>query len=168
MTNSDEGAAVNHAVYLRGSIIHSYAHIEYSLADICLQAWKTSHYSNLKTSFPYKTDSRIKAVRGLLEIDGPLRSYLGELQPVLDDLLDFEEMRHFVAHGIMVVRTPELNDTPVEFRLFRTTKNGPQIGTLNTSVSEIEEIGFKLSSLLGQMLTTFHRIYSDLGYEMEA
>ena len=38
---SDESKAiVNHAVYLRGNIITSYAHIEFLLADICLKAWQ--------------------------------------------------------------------------------------------------------------------------------
>ena len=30
-------AVVNHAVYVRGTIISSYAHIEFLLADICLK-----------------------------------------------------------------------------------------------------------------------------------
>jgi hypothetical protein len=167
--NGDEGdkAIVAHAVYLRGSIIHSYAHIEYLLADICLQAWKANQYAHLAAPFPYKTDSRIKAVRMLFDSDGPLKSYREDLQPVLDDLLNFEEMRHFVAHGVMVVRATGPVGTPLEFRLFRTTKKGPQLGAINTTSDELADVGVKISSLLHQMLTTFHRIYSDLGFEME-
>ena len=84
-----EKEIVEHAIYLRGSVIHSYAHIEYLLADICLQAWKTSRYSHLAASFPYKTESRIKAVRLLLDEDGPLKVYREDLKSVLDDLLNF-------------------------------------------------------------------------------
>jgi hypothetical protein len=159
--------SVTHAVYLRGSIIHAYAHIEYLLADICLQAWKTSQYAHLATPFPYKTDSRIKAVRLLFDSDGPLKSYRDDLRPVLDDLLNFEEMRHFVAHGVMVVKATGPAGIPLEFRLFRTTKKGPEIGAIDMTSAELEDVGVKISSLLHQMLTTFHRIYSDLGFEME-
>ena len=38
-------ALVNHAVYLRGNIITSYAHIEFLLADVCLKAWQLGEYA---------------------------------------------------------------------------------------------------------------------------
>jgi hypothetical protein len=96
-------ALVNHAIYLRGNVITSYAHIEFLLADICLKAWQRSEYSHLAGAFPYKTDSRIKAVRALFECDGPLKAYRDGVQPALDKLLDFEERRHFFAHGLFIV-----------------------------------------------------------------
>jgi hypothetical protein len=68
-------ALVNHALYLRGNIITSYAHIEFLLADICLKAWQLDEYAHLAGAFPYKTDSRIKAVRALFEGEGPLKRY---------------------------------------------------------------------------------------------
>ena len=53
---------VEQATFLRGSIITSYAHIEFLLADICLKTWQKAEYAHLAGRFPYKTDSRIKAV----------------------------------------------------------------------------------------------------------
>jgi hypothetical protein len=84
---SDETKAlVNHAVYLRGSIITSYAHIEFLLADICLKAWQLPEYAHLAGAFPYKTDSRIQAVGALFECNGPLKPYREGVQPALDEL----------------------------------------------------------------------------------
>ena len=60
-------AIVNHAVYLRGNIITSYAHIEFLLADICVKAWQLEQYKHLAGKFPYSVDSRIKAVRILFD-----------------------------------------------------------------------------------------------------
>jgi hypothetical protein len=163
----EDRAMVSDAVFTRGSIITSYAHIEYLLADFCLQAWKRSEYTHLRGVFPYKTESRIRAVRKLLESDGPLKLYCEALQPVLDDLLDFEEIRHFVAHGVMVVKATPPTGARIEYQLFRTTKEGPQLGALNTTSAEMEDVGIKISVLLGKLLTTMNRIYDDLDFEME-
>src|ERR1700693_775996 len=101
---SDEvKAIVNHAHYVRGTIISSYAHIEFLLADLSLNAWKMPEYAHLAGPFPYKVDSRIKAVGKLFEADGPLKWYRAGVQPALDELLKLEELRHFVAHGLMIV-----------------------------------------------------------------
>jgi hypothetical protein len=96
-------AFVNHAVYLRGNIIISYAHIEFLLTDICLKAWQLSEYSQFARAFPYRIESRIRAVRTLFESEGPLKRHHQGIQPALDKLLNFEELRHFVAHGLLIV-----------------------------------------------------------------
>ena len=158
---------VNHAIHLRGMIITSYAHIEFLLADICLKAWQREEYAHLAGPFPYKADTRIKAVSKLLDTDGPLKTYRPGVQPVLDELLSFEELRHFVAHGLLVV-TPDPSGPRMQYRLYRTTKHGTEIGFLETSSSELTDASLKISGLLHQMLTTFRRIYFDLGLEFES
>jgi len=45
--SEENSALVNHAVYLRGNIITSYAHIKFLLADICLKAWRLGEYTHL-------------------------------------------------------------------------------------------------------------------------
>jgi hypothetical protein len=160
-------AIVNHAVHLRGSIITSYAHIEFLLADICLKAWKMSEYTHLAGPFPYKTDSRIKAVRALFDHAGPLKLYREGIQPTLDELLNFEELRHFVTHGLLIVTPMQTRDVMSQYRLYRTTKRGPAIAFFETSASDLENIGAKIGSLQHQMVTTFRRIYNDLGLELE-
>jgi len=124
-------------------------------------------YAHLSGTFPYKTESRIKAVRRLFEIDGPLKLYFPGVQPVLDKLLDFEELRHLVADGLVIVTPMPPDDARLEYRLYSTTKKGPAIGLLETSTSELEDISLKIGELLHQMLTTFRHIYSDLGFELE-
>jgi hypothetical protein len=166
---SDAGREmVNQAVHIRGSIITSYAHIEFLLADICVKAWRRSEYASLATAFPYKTDTRIKAVRKLFDVDGPLKTYSSGIQPVLDELLNFEELRHFVAHGLLIV-TPMRGPggAKLEYRLYRTTKDGAKIDFLERSASELTDTSIRISELLHDMLTTFRQIYFDLQLEFE-
>jgi hypothetical protein len=160
-------ALVNHAIYLRGNIITSYAHIEFLLADICLKAWQLGEYAHLGGAIPYKIESRIKAVRALLEVDGPLKAYREGIQPALDTLLDFEKRRHFIAHGLMTVTPMPPSDALLEYRLYRTTKQGTEIAFFETSVTDLEDVALKIGTLQHEMLLTFVRIYSDLGLELE-
>jgi hypothetical protein len=165
---SDEAKAlVNHAVYLRGNMITSYAHIEFLLADICLKAWQLSEYVHLAGVFPYKTDSRIRAVRALFECNGPLKPYREGVQPALDQLLTFEERRHFIAHGLMIVTPLPPDDVMLEYRLYRTTKHGTAIAFFETSASDLESVALEIGTLANGMLIAFRHIYSDLGFELE-
>jgi hypothetical protein len=165
---SDESKAiVNPAVYLRGNIITSYAHIEFLLADICLKAWQLGEYAHLARPFPYKTDSRIKAVRALFEGEGPLKPHREGTQQALDKLLNFEELRHFIAHGLMIVTPMPPSDAMSQYRLYRTTKQGTVIAFFETSASDLDHVALEIGTLLTNMLTTFRRIYFDLGFELE-
>jgi hypothetical protein len=165
---SDETKAlVNHAVYLRGNIITSYAHIEFLLADICLKAWQLPDYTHLARAFPYKTDSRIRAVGALLGCEGPLKQYREGVQPVLDKLLSYEERRHFIAHGLMIVTPLPPNDATLQYRLYRTTRQGTAIAFFETTASDLEPVALDIGTLLTGMLITFRRIYFDLGFELE-
>jgi hypothetical protein len=166
---SDEvKAIVNDAHYTRGTIIASYAHIEFLLADLCLKAWKMPEYAHLAGPFPYKIDSRIKAVGKLFGADGPLKSYRAGVQPALDELLELEDLRHFVAHGLMIVTpTPPPAGATVQYRLYRTTKDGVEIAFHDAPASELEDVAVKISGSLNQMLVSFNRIYDDLGLEFD-
>jgi hypothetical protein len=155
-------AAMVRASFLRGSLLTGYAHIEFLLADICLKSWELPEYAHLKSDFPYKTESRIKAVNALLRADGPLKQYQAEFQPVLDRLPDFAEIRHFAAHGLQVVRLTSEDETLL-YRLYRTSKLGPEIGNLDASMTQMEAVVHEITALLHQVPTTFRRIYRDVG-----
>jgi hypothetical protein len=85
----------------------------------------------------------------------------------LDKLLDFEELRHFVAHGLLIVAPMPPSDAMLEYRLYRTSKQGVAIAFMETSASDLEDVSLKIGTLLNQMLQTFVRIYADLGFELE-
>ncbi len=120
--SEENSALVNHAVYLRGNIITSYA---------------------------------------------PLTPYREGIQPALDELLNFEELRHFIAHGLLIVTPMPPSDALLQYRLYRTTKQGTAIAVFETSASDLDDVALKIGTLLHEMLTTFRRIYFALGFELE-
>jgi hypothetical protein len=158
---------VENAIYLRGVVITSYAHIEFMLADICLKAWQLPEYATLMGPFPYSVETRIKAVRALFDADGPLKPFREGMQPVLDELLDYEERRHFVAHGLLIVTPMPPDDAMLQYRLYRTTKQGTAIAFWETSASDLEAVCFTINALETKMLVALRPIYFDLGFELE-
>jgi hypothetical protein len=165
--SDDAKAIVNHAVYQRGNIITSYAHIEFLLADICLKAWQLEDYKHLAGKFPYSVDSRIKAARLLFDTEGPMKKHRDGVQPALDRLLDFEERRHFFAHGLLIVTPMPPDDAMLQYRLYRTTKQGTAIAFFETSASDLDEVALEIGNLQTELLLAFRRIFSELGLELE-
>jgi hypothetical protein len=83
------------ACLLRGKIIAGYSLVEYVLADI-------SVYLDLE--FPYRIKDRIKAVKQI--VDRPeYEAYRNDFHRVCDELLRYEDLRNFMAHGIMLLET---------------------------------------------------------------
>jgi hypothetical protein len=88
---------VDEAIYLRGRIIAAYAQVEFLLADLI---------SKLEDRFAYRIESRIKGVRKIADMPR-YEAYWYDLHRLADELLIYEELRHFVAHGYMRAESAE-------------------------------------------------------------
>jgi len=80
--------------------------------------------------------------------------------------LNFEELRHFIAHGLLIV-TPYPGDATLQYRLYRTTKQGVEIGFMEMSSSQLTDVSLRITELLHQVLKEFRSIYADLKLEFE-
>jgi hypothetical protein len=90
---------------LRGKIIAGYSLVEYVLADISVL---------LDLHFPYSLEDRIKAVKKI--VDRPeYEAYRTDFHRVCDEFPRYEELRHFIAHGAMVLRA----DSKFELQLYK-------------------------------------------------
>ena len=90
-TNQAHRDVIDEAIYLRGRIISAYAQVEFLLADFI---------SKLEDRFAYRIELRIKGVRKIAEIHG-YEAYRHDLHRLSDELLVYDELRHFMAHGFM-------------------------------------------------------------------
>jgi hypothetical protein len=88
-------ALIEEATYLRGKIIRSYSQVEFLLADLSVK---------LDLKFPYRISKRIAAAKWITEREG-YESYKEELGRVCDELLEYDELRNFMAHGFMTIIT---------------------------------------------------------------
>jgi hypothetical protein len=83
------------ACLLRGKIITGYSHVEYVLADISVR---------LGLKFPSGIKDRIKAVKQI--VDRPeYEAYRNDFHRVCDELLQYDDLRNFMAHGVMTLES---------------------------------------------------------------
>lgn len=140
---------VDEALYLRGRIVASYAQVEFLLADISVK---------LDLRFPYLIDARIKAVRRIAKRDG-YQSYKDELDRVCEDLLRYDEIRHFMTHGFLSLTMDRKGSHQFEF--LRYQRDGEGTFTLQsgkTSIERLRQAADDIGEYVSHVIRLFERI----------
>jgi hypothetical protein len=143
---------VDEALYLRGRIVASYAQVEFLLADISVK---------LDLRFPYLIDARIKAVRRIAEREG-YEVYKDELDRVCEELLRYEDIRHFMAHGFLRLTIDKKGNHQFEFLRYQREGEGKFTmlsgrGTIEQLREAVNDIGQYVS----HVMRLFERIYRE-------
>jgi hypothetical protein len=92
------------AIFWRGLFINRYSGIEYAIAELVSRAFLHQAYTSLGHP-PFGPAKKLKRLRSIMEIEGPIAEYRGDIQSFLDEFAEYEEHRHFMAHAMMVPRT---------------------------------------------------------------
>ena len=145
-------ALVDEALYLRGRIVASYAQVEFLLADISVK---------LDLRFPYLIDARIKAVRRIAERDG-YQVYKDELDRVCEELLQYDEIRHFMTHGFLSL-TMDRNGNH-QFEFLRYERDGQGKFTLlsgKTTIERLRQAADDIGQYVSHVIRLFERIYRE-------
>jgi hypothetical protein len=145
-------ALVDEAIYLRGRIIASYAQVEFLLADLI---------SKLENRFAYRIESRIKGVRNIAEMSG-YEVYRYDLNRLSDELLIYEELRHFMAHGFMRAEFDRAGNH--RFELLRYTREGEgkyELLQSTTDITRLRQAVEDIGSYVSEVMTLFERIYRE-------
>jgi hypothetical protein len=143
---------VDEALYLRGRIVASYAQVEFLLADISVK---------LDLRFPYLIDARIKAVRRIAEREG-YGVYRDELGHVCDELLQYDEIRHFMTHGFLSLTTDRKGNH--QFKFLRYQRDGGGKFTLQSGTTTIERLrqaADDIGQYVSHVIRLFERIYRE-------
>jgi hypothetical protein len=160
---AEQKARVSEAINLRGKIIGAYSHIEFLLADLCIRAWGLPEYSHHAGPFPYKIETRIARFKELFA-HGPLQKFAPEVAALVPALLNYEEQRHFMAHGLMSVQPYSERDWGVELRLFRPTKNGADLAVLQWPIEGFRSEGEDIAEYCNRWLQLLFRIHHNMGW----
>jgi hypothetical protein len=152
-------ATIAQAACLRGSIITSYAQVEHLLGDIVMRCWSLPEYATLPKSFPYKLKTRIARVRELLRLPGPLSIYSDMFEDIIVELQQYEELRHFMAHGLISVLAQRGGGYRLFYRMHSDTKAGPQEGSLDLDLEELEAYAKMVAQCAQRAVTLFRNVY---------
>lgn len=143
---------IDDALYLRGRIVASYAQVEFLLADISVK---------LDLRFPYLIDARIKAVRRIAERDG-YQIYKDELDHVCEELLRYDQIRHFMTHGFLSLTMDKQRNHQFEFRRYQRDGEG-KFTLLNgkTTIDELRQAADDIGQYVSHVIRLFERIYRE-------
>lgn len=147
------------AAMLRGIIITSYAQVEHLLADILVRCQLLTAYATLPASLPYRFETRVARVRKIVAMPGPLARYKDEFEQVITELQRFEEIRHFMAHGLLVVNISKYNCPELKYRMYRERKEGVEEGLMVTNLTQLHNAALEIARHSQRTVTLFHKVY---------
>lgn len=148
---------MNKAMTLRGQIITSFGQVEFLLADFSVKA---------RIQLPYKIKNRILAAKTIVAEDGKFKGYAAEFTPLANQLVAYEDIRNFMAHGFLSIHTDLKNQHMLEYRMYiRTTKDQFKLEIVQTTLERLFGAERDITQYTQKMVTLFHRIYIECGLE---
>ena len=107
---SDEESIGAIVALQRGLILTGYANVEFVLSDFLIRCSNIGFYNEIvPEKFPYPIEKRLKCLRSILVSPGPFQKYQIGLLSLVDQLVDFEDLRHMMSHGMLVLQYNKLD-----------------------------------------------------------
>jgi hypothetical protein len=157
MVNAFQKELTDEACLLRGKIIANYSLVEYVLADISVR---------LDLRFPYAIEKRIKAAKKI--VDRPeYAAYRDDFHRVCDEFPRYEELRHFMTHGIMFLETsPDQTTHKFTMHLYESYAKGKfrQL-TRKFSVEDFRRMAGEMVKYTNDAYAVFHKFYTEQAVE---
>lgn len=151
---------IDRATYCRGRIVTSFAQCEFLLADLA---------EKVDGRFVYLLKDRIKVARSLTEKTGPFNQYAGELMPMAEKLLEWDDVRNFLVHGFMLFTADRDGKHLIEYRRYnRVSKEAYELRKWFVTVEDLEGAKDQINALAVVMVDVMKRIYSENDLEDEA
>jgi hypothetical protein len=120
----------------------------------------------LDLKFPYRIKDRIKAVKQI--VDRPeYEAYRNDFHRVCDELLEYDEIRNFMAHGIMVLETSadQTAHTFVLQRYERLATGKFRRRTLELWVEDLRRYANEITKYTKDAFAVFNEFYSEQNVE---
>jgi hypothetical protein len=144
------------AHFLRGAIISSYAQVEFLLTELNMRCRQLPEYAEIAAA----------RAKELAEGPGPVSAYANDLLPLVARLSDYEDFRHFIAHGLMVVSTRKTATAPIIFRMYRKAPKTPEeYGAIESDADQLRKVSHEISEYARQIATLVARIVQELSLE---
>ena len=105
------------AKLLRGEVIDLFAQVECAVGAVLAHAATLPEYQAMKPSFPHLLGHKLERLRQLMSKSGPLKSRANGIVPLVDKFSSFDDLRHFMAHGIVEVALKKNGEPIYVFRM---------------------------------------------------
>jgi hypothetical protein len=147
---------IDDLIYLRGRIITSYSQVEFLLADIAVK---------LELKFPYRIEARLKAAKRIAEREG-YEFYKAELEEICDGLVQYDDIRKYMAHGWASLEVDSRDNHRFELRMYeRTGERQFELMSATSTRERLLEAANDINAYTAKVINLFHRIYLERGLE---
>jgi hypothetical protein len=117
--------------------------------------------------FPYLIDARIKAVRRIAEREG-YEIYKDELDRVCEELLRYDEIRHFMAHGFLSLTTDRKGNRQFEFLRYQRDGEGKlTLLSAKTTVERLRQAADDIGQYVSDVVRLFERVHREKKLELK-
>ncbi len=151
-------ALYERGIYLRGLFIQRYAAVEFSVTHLLMMCRQHPDYNHLG-DLPFKLPSKLKRLEIILDMDGPVKAFAGELRSMVSLFVQLEEDRHFVAHGLMATKLNNQGKRIIAFRLYDHKGGVVHAGGLDMPIEKLDD----LAGLLHPTASDFSALVSKIG-----
>ena len=150
----------------RGWIVGCYAQIEFILGHFVVECRRFPEYVHLTERLPYSLDTRVQKVSAILLTPGPLSHWNEAFSPLIDALQHFEELRHFLSHGLSELFVTPSYESQIRIRRFVPTKgNEGQVLEITVKPHELGQLADTLGHLAQQFMETVRACYLEQGLD---
>ncbi len=139
MTHEDDVQLSRKAVIQRGLFVHRYSGIEFAMCELIMRARTSPAYHDLG-DMPFRYTGKIQWVRKMLDRQGPVRPYASGIRVMLRDFLPFEEIRHFMMHGLMTIEHGTPEGDVLRFEMYDRIEGNVSKGTLRISLERLKAV----------------------------
>ncbi|WP_375306108.1 hypothetical protein WI560_30345 [Bradyrhizobium sp. A11] len=150
----------------RGATLLAFAQVEWFSAKLIVEAASLEQYRGLDLSFTQDASKRAEKLKAILEVEGPLSPYAEELRTTIDQVLGYQELRNFAAHGMLI--RPDPGDfslySPIHLRMFQMFKGGKLVELKkDTTLKEYTDDQEALAAAAQKYISIVRTVWKDLG-----
>jgi hypothetical protein len=118
--------------------------------------------------FPYVIDARIRAVQKIAERPG-YELYRDDLNRVCNELLLYDELRHFMTHGFMRMDVDKAGNHRFEFLRYVREGNGRfTMRGARTDIESLRQAVVEIGDYVSDTVRLFEKIYREKKLEPKA
>jgi hypothetical protein len=147
---------IDRAAYLRGRYLTSYAQCEFLLADLSVR---------VDQRFRYALDKRVNAAKVMAESGGLLNAYADEFLPLIENIGNWTERRHWLAHGFLIFTQDEQKRHLFEYRRYEQRDDGLVLLQWQATIDDLQDAVDAIGRYTQAFVALCRRIYLDLKIE---
>ena len=159
-TDPDTLKEFERAVFWRGMLVQRYGAVEFGITHLLAAASLHPEYSE-HGQVPFPQNKKIERLRGLSRVPGVIGAKAEAIEKYLAAFEEFNELRHFMVHGIMA---PSEEGAVVIIKVFQHRAGQFMQGEIRVTVEQLKGIAQAIQPLS----TNFNELLLDIAREVIA